>query len=60
LEDMKKRNAEDVARYKWLYGVDFSDESQFDLVVDTTENNPQKYIDLIAEKFEEWKKNSSK
>ena len=57
LEDMKKRNIEDVARYKELYGIDIMDMSQFDLVVDTTANKPQYYIDFIAEKFQEFQKN---
>jgi cytidylate kinase len=60
LEITNKRDAEYTQRFKDLYGIDIKDMSQFDLVVDTTENNPQKYIDLIAEKFEEWKMNSGK
>lgn len=53
LEDMKKRNEQDVKRYKELYGIDIMDMSQFDLVVDTTISRPEFYIDLIAEKFKE-------
>lgn len=56
LEDMKKRNEQDVERYKELYGIDIMDMSQFDLVVDTTVSDPQKYIDFIAENFLEFKK----
>ena len=59
LEDMKKRNEQDVKRYKELYGIDIMDMSQFDLVVDTTVSNPQYYIDFIAEKFQEFQKSRS-
>lgn len=57
LQDMKKRNEQDVKRYKELYGIDIMDMSQFDLVVDTTVSDPQRYIDFIAEKFLEFQKN---
>ena len=50
----KRRNEEDVERFKTLYGIDIMDMSQFDLVVDTTPNTPQKFIDLIVEKFHEF------
>lgn len=59
LDDMKKRNEQDVERYKALYGIDIMDMSQFDLVVDTTVSRPEYYIDFIAEKFQEFQKSRS-
>lgn len=56
LEDVKKRDQQDTQRYKDLYGIDIMDMSQFDLVVDTSPNTPQKFIDLIVEKFHEFQK----
>jgi cytidylate kinase len=53
---MKKRNEEDRKRYLDLYGIDIMDESQFDLVVDTTISRPEYYINFIAEKFQEFQK----
>jgi len=53
----KRRNEEDVERFKTLYGIDIMDMSQFDLVVDTTVSRAQYYIDFIAEKFQEFQKN---
>lgn len=52
----RKRDEENVSRYKKLYGVDIMDMSQFDLVVDTTVSRPEYYIDLIIEKFQEFQK----
>ncbi|MEI8090715.1 MAG: (d)CMP kinase [bacterium] len=54
LAETKRRNIEDVERFKSLYTIDIMDMSQFDLVVDTTPNTPQKFIDLIVEKFHEF------
>lgn len=56
----RKRDEENVSRYKKLYGVDIMDMSQFDLVVDTTVSRPEYYIDLIIEKFQEFQKNLAK
>lgn len=56
----RKRDEENVSRYKKLYGVDIMDMSQFDLVVDTTISRPEYYIDLIIEKFKEFQKNLAK
>ena len=50
----KRRNEEDVQRFKTLYGIDIMDMSQFDLVVDTTVSRAQYYIDFIVEKFQEF------
>lgn len=51
-----KRNEENVKRFKELYNVDISDPNNFDFVIDTTENNPEKVADEIIEKFNQFKK----
>jgi cytidylate kinase len=51
---MKKRNEQDVKRYKDLYGIDIMDLSQFDLVVDTTISRPEYYINFIIERFQKF------
>jgi len=41
-------------RYKELYGVSYLDESQYDLVVDTTTNDLPGVINIVVEKYKEW------
>jgi cytidylate kinase len=39
-----------ILRYKKLYGIqDFQDDKYFDLIVDTTENNPEDVIKIIKD-----------
>ena len=59
LEEMKKsvikREEEDASRYKKLYGVDYLNEKQYDLVVDSTSISAMQCAELILnfiEKFE--------
>jgi cytidylate kinase len=43
LESIKKR-------YKKLYGIEnFQDDKNFDLIVDTTKNNPEKVVEIILD-----------
>ncbi len=51
-----KRNDENVKRFKELYNIDISDPANYDLVVDTTENHPEKIAEEIIEKFNEFRK----
>lgn len=51
-----KRNEENIKRFKELYSVDISDPNNFDFVIDTTENHPEKIADEIIKKFYEFQK----
>jgi len=55
-EATKKRNQDDIQRFKELYHIDLSDKANFDLVVDTDGKNPQQVADEIIEKFIQFKK----
>lgn len=46
-EFMKKRLESEKLRYKQYYGIDFTDETQFDLVIDTTFKNKGEIIEEI-------------
>ncbi len=44
------RDSEDTARYKKLYGIDNNDyQNTADLVIDTSDKNPEKIVSLILE-----------
>lgn len=47
------RRQEEVRRFKEIYNVDIEDDSQFDLVVDTTNLSPEKVAVLIEEKYKD-------
>ncbi|MGE4453769.1 MAG: (d)CMP kinase [Sphaerochaeta sp.] len=48
LEQTQMRDANDSARYKRLYGIDNSDTSVADLVIDTTTMQPQEVAAIIV------------
>jgi len=50
-----RRNKENIRRFKELYNIDIFDPANYDLVIDTTENHPEKVADEIIEKFTEFK-----
>ncbi len=50
------RNREDQIRRSALYGSDFMDLSQYDLVIDTTHLTPQEVVVRIATVYQDWKK----
>ncbi len=54
-EATKKRNRDDIKRYKELYIIDLSDKANFDLIVDTDGKSPQEVAEEIIEKFNELK-----
>ena len=41
-------------RYQAKYGVDISDHTNFDLVVDTDTNKPEQVADLILREYQKW------
>ncbi|MBI4049885.1 MAG: AAA family ATPase [Candidatus Doudnabacteria bacterium] len=49
-----KRFESERRRYKALYNVDFTEKSQFDLVVDTVANNLEEVIKIIVEAYKKW------
>ena len=53
-EDMIKRYKLENERYFNLYNVRKEDKSNYDLVLDTTNNTPEEIADIIIEKYKEW------
>ena len=47
--EMRDRN--DSARYKRIYGIDNSDTSVADLVIETDDRTPEEIVELISEKL---------
>lgn len=45
-------------RYAKLYGVDYTDEKQFDLVVDTNKYSLKEVTETIVEKYKSWKESA--
>ena len=41
-------------RYMELYGIDHTDKSNFDLVVDTNKNNLVQVVDIIVSEYKKW------
>lgn len=48
----KKRDSEDTARYKALYGIDNDDYGFCDLVIDTNIHKPDQIVDIIMKEIE--------
>lgn len=59
IQATKKRNESDVQRYEKLYGVDFSDMTQFDLVIDTTALSPEQTVDQVVSAFQQFQQQKS-
>ena len=49
VKKLKERDESDRKRYKDLYGVDYSDKSRYDLVIDTTKTNVEEIVEEITE-----------
>lgn len=58
LEEVKRsittRYKSELKRYMDLYGIDTTDTSPFDLVVDTKENNLEQTVEIILTQYNEW------
>lgn len=52
IESTKKRKEGEVARYKARYGVDLTDEDNYDIVIDTSMAKLQDIIEVITNSFE--------
>ncbi|MEM4282684.1 MAG: cytidylate kinase family protein [Candidatus Woesearchaeota archaeon] len=46
-KNIKKRTASERARYKKLYSIDFTDESNYDLVIDTSHLSPAQVLKRV-------------
>lgn len=52
---LKERSAIDKERYKKYYGIDYTDETNYDLVVDSTSLTPEEVVDKIMAEVEKKK-----
>lgn len=57
LEHLKERDADNISRYKKVYGIDISNHSGFDLIVDAGSKSPDEISDAIIEAFNSSSKN---
>lgn len=55
-QDLIKRRALEVERFKTLYNADIDNEANFDLVVDTTQLSPDEICKKILTKFKKFQK----
>lgn len=53
-QDMQKRYKLENERYLELYGVRKEDESNYDLVIDTTNLTPKQVADKIEQEYTKW------
>ena len=53
-QDMQKRYKLENERYLELYGVRKEDESNYDLVIDTTNLTPEQVADKIEQEYTKW------
>jgi cytidylate kinase len=51
---LKQRLDSENRRYESLYGIDPSDMSNYDLVVDTAANNPEQVTQLVVDAYGAW------
>jgi cytidylate kinase len=54
-QEVQRRRESEIARYKTLYGVDISDESNFDLVINTSRKAPQDITQAFETAFAAYK-----
>ncbi len=52
--DMEKRYRLENERYYKLYNVRKEDESNYDIVIDTTNMDPQEVADIIIKEYQKW------
>jgi cytidylate kinase len=51
-EEQKRRRQADIERYKKVYNVDYTDESHYDFILDTTHISPQEATKKVADFIE--------
>jgi len=52
---MLERQKSEALRYKKYYDIDISDDSVYDMVVDTSDLTPEQIVDLIVTELKEGK-----
>lgn len=57
-EEIERRKASEIARYKTLYDVDISNPANFDLVINTSYKEPQDITTAFELAFAEYKKHN--
>ena len=55
-ENTLKRISSEQKRYMSLYGIDVTDKSQFDAVVNTEDSSIEEVANIVADKYKEWLK----
>lgn len=55
MEEIERRKQSEVKRYHQLYGVYINDDSNFDLVIDTSDKEPDKIMEKFNVAFENYK-----
>lgn len=53
-ERIEERMQSNRRRYKELYDIDYLDESQFDLVIDTDENTLEQVVKEVVKEYKNW------
>ncbi len=56
VEEIKARRASESKRFMQFYGVDLTDQSQFDLVIDTSNATIEAEVEVVKRCFEAWQK----
>lgn len=59
VEEIKARRASESKRFMQFYGVDLTDQSQFDLVIDTSNATIEAEVAVVKRCFEAWKKSEN-
>ncbi len=54
VQKLIERRASESLRYSKFYGVDITDMSNYDFVIDTSSLSPQQVFDKISAEFEKW------
>ncbi len=54
LSDTMRRVESERKRYESLYGIDFMKKDNFDLIVDTKENNLEQVIQIVIDNYQDW------
>lgn len=56
-EKLIERSTVEQARFKQIYGVDYYDFNNYDLIVDTTARTPEQIIDIIMNAYDSYVEN---
>lgn len=53
-DDIVKRRASEVERFRRTYGIDLADLGNYDLVIDTSDAPPEAVAEAVLKSFREW------